>query len=166
MELWGIKCWVGTFSEPSLYYVLVDTHVGSKSVTCGVNNVEPADEALFKSQISFQCPRLLDKLPARKPSPARRIAPLCNRPHIHQSHRIFLLLSYVTTLKYVVALQLVVHLMTTSRNLFQSAGLYLLSYIASPLMSFNNTFSKSISFTLWLSLASSPTSIKHFSIRL
>jgi hypothetical protein len=37
------------------------------------------------------------------------------------------------------------HLITTSKNLFQSAGLNLLRHIASPLISFTNLFSISSS---------------------
>jgi len=65
-----------------------------------------------------------------------------------------------------VAARLVVHLMTTSRNLFQSAGLYLLNYIASPLISLINSRSMSISFAVFASGPVSGTSIKHFSIKL
>ena len=59
-----------------------------------------------------------------------------------------------------------IHLMTTSRNLFQSAGLNRLSNIASPLISFIKVASKSRSTIFFLSLLWSSTSIKHFSSKL
>ena len=60
----------------------------------------------------------------------------------------------------------VAHLMTTSRNLFQSAGLKRLKHIARPLISLSNVISRFISAILALSSAVSSTSIKHFSSKL
>ena len=61
---------------------------------------------------------------------------------------------------------LITHSMTTSRNLFQSAGLYLLSYIARPFISLMSRRSSSISLLILLSYDVSGTSIRHFSIKL
>ena len=58
------------------------------------------------------------------------------------------------------------HLMTTSRNLFQSAGLKRLKHIARPLISFNSVGSSRRSCTRALSSAFNSTSMRHFSSKL
>lgn len=63
-------------------------------------------------------------------------------------------------------LLIVSHLITTSRNLFQSAGLNRLRHIARPLISFMTLLFIYYSTSCFFSLSKRGTSRRHFSIRL
>ena len=83
------------------------------------------------------------------------------------AHYEYYLSSFGVLLKFCfIMCELYVHLMTTSKNLFQSAGLNLLRHIARPLISLIILFWTSYSFSYFFSFSLSLTSSKHFSIRL